>query len=162
MSERKRIAVAGAGIAGLAAAWLLSRRHDVTLFEADNRLGGHSHTVVAGAVPVDTGFIVYNEPAYPNLTALFHYLGVATQASDMSFSVSWIPGGWNILAAISGDCSHSRVICSGLVSGPCCAVLHAFTVRRRQRCINSARRGWMIICKWRDLMPHFVKITSTR
>ncbi len=88
MSDRKKIAVAGAGISGLAAAWLLSRRHDVTLFEAENRLGGHSHTVLAGKVPVDTGFIVYNEPAYPNLTALFRYIGVATQPSDMSFSVS--------------------------------------------------------------------------
>ena len=88
MSERKKIAVAGAGISGLAAAWLLARRHDVTLFEAENRLGGHSHTVMAGEIPVDTGFIVYNEPAYPNLTALFQHLGVATQQSDMSFSVS--------------------------------------------------------------------------
>jgi predicted NAD/FAD-binding protein len=88
MSERKKIAVAGAGISGLAAAWLLARRHDVTLFEAEDRLGGHSHTVMAGDIPVDTGFIVYNEPAYPNLTALFQHLGVATQQSDMSFSVS--------------------------------------------------------------------------
>jgi predicted NAD/FAD-binding protein len=88
MPERKKIAVAGAGISGLAAAWLLGRRHDVTLFEADARLGGHSHTVLAGEVPIDTGFIVYNEPAYPNLTALFGHLGVATQPSDMSFSVS--------------------------------------------------------------------------
>ncbi len=87
-SGRKKIAVAGAGISGLAAAWLLGRRHDVTLFEAGNRLGGHSHTVLAGELPIDTGFIVYNEPAYPNLTALFQYLGVATQQSDMSFSVS--------------------------------------------------------------------------
>lgn len=88
MSERKKIAVAGAGISGLAAAWLLARRHDVTLFEAEPRLGGHSHTVLAGTVPVDTGFIVYNEPAYPNLTSLFQYLGVATQGTEMSFSVS--------------------------------------------------------------------------
>ncbi|HTQ71503.1 MAG TPA: FAD-dependent oxidoreductase [Acidocella sp.] len=87
-SEQQRIAVIGAGISGLAAAWLLSRRHEVTLYEAEPRLGGHSHTVEAGGVPVDTGFIVYNEPAYPNLTALFEHLGVATQPSDMSFSVS--------------------------------------------------------------------------
>jgi len=86
------IAVIGAGISGLAAAWLLAQRHRVTLYEADARLGGHSHTVdvtVRGTpVAVDTGFIVYNEPAYPNLTALFAHLGVQTQASEMSFAVS--------------------------------------------------------------------------
>ncbi len=86
------IAVVGAGVSGLAAAWLLGQRHRVTLYEADARLGGHSHTVdvaVRGTpVAVDTGFIVYNEPAYPNLTALFAHLGVATQASEMSFAVS--------------------------------------------------------------------------
>jgi len=86
------IAVVGAGISGLAAAWLLAQRHRVTLYEAEPRLGGHSHTVEVrangGAVPVDTGFIVYNEPAYPNLTAMFAHLGVATQPSEMSFAVS--------------------------------------------------------------------------
>ncbi len=86
--RQQRIAIIGAGISGLAAAWLLSRTHEVTLYEAAPRLGGHSHTVEAQGVPVDTGFIVYNEPAYPNLTALFAHLGVATQASNMSFSVS--------------------------------------------------------------------------
>jgi predicted NAD/FAD-binding protein len=84
----QRIAVIGAGISGLASAWLLSRRHDVTLYEAETRLGGHSNTVEADGVPVDTGFIVYNAPAYPNLTALFQHLNVPNQASDMSFSVS--------------------------------------------------------------------------
>ncbi|RZI94916.1 MAG: FAD-dependent oxidoreductase, partial [Rubrivivax sp.] len=82
------IAVVGSGISGLSAAWLLSQRHRVTVFEADARPGGHSNTVdVAsqdGALPVDTGFIVYNEPAYPNLTALFKHLGVKTRATDMS------------------------------------------------------------------------------
>lgn len=86
------IAVVGSGISGLSAAWLLSQHHRVTLFEADNRPGGHSNTVdaptAAGTVPVDTGFIVYNEPAYPNLSALFDHLGVATQATEMSFAVS--------------------------------------------------------------------------
>ena len=87
-----KIAVAGSGISGLSAAWLLSQRHDVTLFEQDTRIGGHSNTVTCDAagrdVPVDTGFIVYNEPAYPNLTALFDYLDVPTAPSNMTFSVS--------------------------------------------------------------------------
>lgn len=90
----QRIAVIGGGIAGLSAAWLLSRRHEVTLFERNTYPGGHSNTVeVPGsraqdAVPVDTGFIVFNDRNYPNLTALFGHLGVATRASDMSFAVS--------------------------------------------------------------------------
>lgn len=83
-----RIAVIGAGITGLSCAWLLSRTHDVTLFEGLPRLGGHSHTVDVQDTAIDTGFIVYNEPSYPNLTALFASLGVTTQAADMSFSVS--------------------------------------------------------------------------
>lgn len=83
-----RIAVIGSGISGLSAAWLLSRRHEVTLFEAAGRLGGHSNTVEAEGVAVDTGFIVYNEKTYPNLTALFAHLGVPTGETDMSFAVS--------------------------------------------------------------------------
>ncbi|EKS29911.1 NAD(P)/FAD-dependent oxidoreductase [Afipia felis] len=82
------IAVVGSGISGLSAAWLLSKRHRVVLYEADNRLGGHSHTVDAGGLAVDTGFIVFNENTYPNLTALFDHIGVATKCSDMSFAVS--------------------------------------------------------------------------
>jgi predicted NAD/FAD-binding protein len=87
-----RIAVVGGGIAGLSAAWLLSQRHAVTLFEADGRLGGHANTTDApgpkGAVPVDTGFIVYNEPNYPNFTAMLDWLGVASLPADMALSVS--------------------------------------------------------------------------
>ena len=88
----KSIAVIGTGIAGLSAAWLLNLYHDVTLFERQDRVGGHSNTVDApglnGPQPVDTGFIVYNECNYPNLVALFEYLGVLTEPSDMSFAVS--------------------------------------------------------------------------
>lgn len=82
------IAVVGSGISGLSAAWLLSQRHRVTLFEAADRLGGHSNTVEADGVPVDTGFIVYNERTYPNLTALFAHLGVPTRETVMSFAVT--------------------------------------------------------------------------
>ncbi|MCX7380114.1 MAG: FAD-dependent oxidoreductase [Alphaproteobacteria bacterium] len=90
----QRIAVVGTGIAGLSAAWLLSRHHEVTVYEAAARIGGHSHTVVTPeGIAVDMGFIVYNEANYPNLTALFAHLGVATLASDMSFAVSLDGGG---------------------------------------------------------------------
>ena len=87
-----RIAVIGTGISGLSAAWLLNQRHLVTVYERANRVGGHSNTITAAigrrSIPVDTGFIVYNERTYPNLTALFEYLKIPTQESDMSFSVS--------------------------------------------------------------------------
>ena len=84
----RRIAVVGSGIAGLSAAWLLSQRHRVTLFEAESRIGGHSHTQVAAGVAVDTGFIVFNPQTYPNLCALFDHLGVATLDTEMTFAVS--------------------------------------------------------------------------
>jgi predicted NAD/FAD-binding protein len=90
--ERLSVAVVGSGVAGLSAAWLLSQKHNVTLFEADHRLGGHAHTAEAsghhGPVPVDTGFIVYNEANYPNFTALLAHLGVPSLNADMSLSVS--------------------------------------------------------------------------
>lgn len=86
------IAVIGSGVAGLTAAWLLQRWHRVTLFEADDRLGGHAHThdVVtpdAGVIPVDSGFIVHNRATYPLLCRLFDALGVETQPTEMSMSV---------------------------------------------------------------------------
>lgn len=87
-TKKLQIAVVGSGISGLSAAWLLSKHHAVTLFEADARLGGHANTVEAGGVPVDTGFIVFNEKNYPNLTALFRHLGVQSEPTEMSFSVS--------------------------------------------------------------------------
>jgi predicted NAD/FAD-binding protein len=90
--NRLKVAVIGTGISGMSAAWLISQRHSVTVYERDERLGGHSHTVNApnGAttIPVDTGFIVYNEKTYPNLTALFAHLDVPTEPSEMSFAVS--------------------------------------------------------------------------
>ncbi len=88
----RKIAVIGSGISGLSAAWLLSKGHEVTLFEKDTRLGGHANTVDLALgqehVPVDTGFIVYNELNYPNLVKLFAHLDVPTKASNMSFAAS--------------------------------------------------------------------------
>ena len=83
----RRIAVIGGGISGLTAGYVLSRTDRVTLFEADRRLGGHADTHLVGPVPVDTGFIVYNERTYPLLTRLFAELGVRTRAAEMSMSV---------------------------------------------------------------------------
>lgn len=90
--RRRRIAVVGSGVAGLTAAWVLQRATDVTLFEADGRLGGHAHThdiptADGRFLPVDTGFIVHNGRTYPLLLRLFAELGVTTQASEMSMSV---------------------------------------------------------------------------
>ncbi|MDP3637027.1 MAG: FAD-dependent oxidoreductase, partial [Azonexus sp.] len=92
MNKKQRIAIVGAGISGLASAWLLSRQHDVTLFEAGDYLGGHTHTVdvtLEGKThPVDTGFLVFNEKTYPNLIAMFALLGVDSVETEMSFAVS--------------------------------------------------------------------------
>ncbi|MDQ0869154.1 putative NAD/FAD-binding protein [Arthrobacter sp. V1I9] len=90
--ERRRVAVVGSGVAGLTAAYVLNRQDNVTLFEADARLGGHAQThhipqPDGTAIGVDTGFIVHNERTYPTLLRLFTELGVETQDSEMSMSV---------------------------------------------------------------------------
>ena len=86
-----RVAVIGTGIAGMSVAYALCRRHDITVFESDSRLGGHVHTHEvadpSGTINVDTGFIVFNARTYPTLVKLFAHLGVKTRQSDMSFSV---------------------------------------------------------------------------
>lgn len=92
VQARPTVAVVGSGVSGLTAAHLLSRSHDVTLYEADDRAGGHAHTHElassdGGTTHVDSGFIVHNDRTYPNLLRLFGELGVATQDSDMSMSV---------------------------------------------------------------------------
>ena len=91
----RRIAVIGGGISGMGAAWLLAPGNRVTLIEAAPKLGGHARTVIAGKrgdQPVDTGFIVFNQANYPNLTAMFDQLGVETVRSNMSFGASFDGG----------------------------------------------------------------------
>ena len=91
-SPVRRIVVIGAGAAGLSAAWRLGEVAEVTVLEAEGRLGGHANTLDApgpgGDTPVDTGFIVYNEDNYPNFVALLAHFGVASQPADMGLSVS--------------------------------------------------------------------------
>ncbi len=103
-----KIAIIGTGISGLGAAWLLRRQHDITVYEKNAIIGGHSRTVAvqtpAGDVPVDTGFIVFNYRNYPNLTALFEQLNVPVAISDMSFAASinrgWLEYGTQTLGAM--------------------------------------------------------------
>ena len=89
---QRQVAVVGSGVAGLTAAWVASRTAHVTLYEADARLGGHADThrvqTPEGELAIDTGFIVHNRKTYPTLLRLFAELGVATQPSEMSLSVS--------------------------------------------------------------------------
>ncbi|MFT6122956.1 MAG: putative NAD/FAD-binding protein [Oleiphilaceae bacterium] len=91
MTSKQRIAVIGSGISGLCSAYLLSREHEVTLFEANNYLGGHTNTedveLNGRSYPINTGFIVFNDWTYPNFIKLMDQLGVVSENSDMSFSV---------------------------------------------------------------------------
>lgn len=85
-----KIAIIGSGISGLSTAWLLNKNgHDISVFEQNSYIGGHSNTVqIEGHPPIDTGFIVFNNQTYPNLIALFDLLGVESTQTDMSFGVS--------------------------------------------------------------------------
>ena len=101
-----KIAIVGSGIAGLGAAWALNQHHEITLFEAEGYLGGHANTVEVldgdRRMPVDTGFIVYNEQTYPKLTRLFQELEVPTENSEMSFSVSLSQGSFEYKGDLPG------------------------------------------------------------
>lgn len=111
LTRPARIAIIGAGVAGLGAAWALRAFHDVVLYEKESRLGGHANTVTvdhAGReTRVDTGFIVFNRLNYPNLTALFAHLGIKTHRTDMSFGFS-----------LNGGCEWSSNGLSGLFAQP--------------------------------------------
>lgn len=90
--KKQSVAIIGTGIAGLSAAWMLNDTCDITVFESEAEIGGHSHTINIGSEQkplwLDMGFIVFNEPCYPNLVQLFNHLDVEHQLSDMSFGVS--------------------------------------------------------------------------
>jgi len=118
-----RIAVVGTGIAGNAAAWTLSKRYPVTVYDREFRPGGHSHTVNIDyqgvSLAVDIGFIVYNQLNYPDLTALLDHLGVETVESCMSFSVTadagafeWKGGGTNLIETAQGLFAQPRNLVS--------------------------------------------------
>jgi uncharacterized protein len=106
-----KIAIIGTGIAGLSVSYFLNARHDITVYEKAQRLGGHSRTITVRhgdrIIPVDTGFIVFNERNYPNLTALFRRLAVPFKPSDMTFSFSvrdgWLEWGAQDLNTIFGQ-----------------------------------------------------------
>jgi hypothetical protein len=110
------IAVIGSGISGLSAAWLLSKRHKVTIYERETSAGGHSNTVSLalpdGPCTVDTGFIVYNTATYPNLIALLGHLGVATAPTRMSFAVSLAGGTYEYKGSAAGLFGQPRNLAS--------------------------------------------------
>jgi predicted NAD/FAD-binding protein len=116
-----RIAVIGAGVSGLGAAWALRDRHDVTLFEAQARLGGHANTLTidydGARIDVDTGFIVFNAENYPNLVGLLAHFGIETIGTDMSFAVSdpsgyeWSSNGFSGIFAWKRNLTSPRFLC---------------------------------------------------
>jgi uncharacterized protein len=111
-----RVAVIGTGIAGNAAAWALSKRYPITVYDREIRPGGHSHTVTidydGAPLAVDIGFIVYNELNYPDLTALFAHLDIGTVESCMSFASP------RTAAALKGGGNNWRETATGLFAQP--------------------------------------------
>ena len=101
-----KIAIIGTGISGLGAAWLISKKHNITIFEKNNRIGGHSNTLdinyYNNNISVDTGFIVYNKKNYPNFVNLLQKLNVPTERSNMSFSVSFNNGEFEYEGSLVG------------------------------------------------------------
>ena len=111
-NKNLKIAVIGSGISGLSAAWLLSKKHEVTLFEENDYVGGHAKTISVNYdnkdYDLDVGFIVHNDINYPNFVQLLNYFNIHTEASNMSFSVS-VNNGEYEYSSTSGDfCSFSN------------------------------------------------------
>ena len=154
-----RIAVIGSGIAGLGAAYVLSRAHHVEVFEREPRLGGHAHThdipVPGGVQPLDTGFLVFNERTYPNFIRLLEQLGVASHATDMCFGVqcrrcgleyasqslsSLVAQRWRVLdPRHMGDAVRDRPVLPA-VPGSSCSPPRATTSRSAAFCRGRASR----------------------
>lgn len=138
---RSRVAIVGGGVTGLVAAHHLHRHHDITLFESAGRLGGHAHTVdveVDGAsFPVDTGFIVCNERTYPRFTAILDRLGVTTEPSEMSLSVTDRRSGIEWGTAVGR--LRARGV-GGMRPGPAAHVAHAALLARIPRFHRAGQR----------------------
>ena len=137
-SPRPTAAVIGGGVSGLTAAYLLQRTHHVTLFEADDRVGGHAHTHDVsidggGTVPVDSGFIVLNDRTYPLLRRLFAELGVQTRPTEMSMGIACdgLRPGLRGRPRRERDLRASADASSTRASPGCCS-----------RCAASRRRRW--------------------
>lgn len=140
--SRGTVAVIGSGVAGLTSAYLLSRRYDVTLFEADDRLGGHAHThELSNGLMVDSGFLVHNRTTYPNLVRLFDELGVQAQDCEMSMSVRCEGCGLEYAGArgLAALCARPRVLARGQYQLMLAEIMRFY--RQANRLLDTACRG---------------------
>lgn len=142
-APRKKIAVIGSGISGAAAAWSLNFTQDVTLYESESRAGGHTCTVDADydgtPIAVDVGFIVFNERNYPNLCALFDFLGVKSEETNMSFALS-LNGGQREWCGISLSTVFSQ---KANIFSPSFLWMLREVVRFNKQCLKDRDSGYL-------------------